>query len=126
MQTDVAWKICRMLIEHKFIMRSSFLVLVFAAVFVLARPIEDTVDEQDVFDLAKKPAKAPAKKPAPKKPATKPTSKGSSIGSKIGSGLVDIAGQAASGVTSTLTQAGIDALTGSGEAPVAEEPAPDA
>ncbi|KAJ8464081.1 hypothetical protein ONZ45_g17359 [Pleurotus djamor] len=111
-------------------MRSSFLVLVFAAVFVLARPIEDTFDEQDVFDLAKKPAKAPAKKPPTKKPAPKPTSKGSSLGSKIGAAGLDIAGQAvsgaASGLTSALAQAGVDALTGSGEAPVAEEPVPDA
>ncbi|KAJ8516455.1 hypothetical protein ONZ45_g6222 [Pleurotus djamor] len=112
-------------------MRSSILVLVFAAIFALARPIEDTVDIQDVADLARKSASKPAPKPAPKKSTTRPASShgsGKSIGSHLLSGAVDIAGQtlsgAASGSTSVLTQAAIDAVTGSGEAPVTEEPAP--
>ncbi|KAJ8518406.1 hypothetical protein ONZ45_g4511 [Pleurotus djamor] len=111
-------------------MRSSLLILIFAAVFVLARPIEDTADTQEIFDKAKPaPKKAVAKKPLPKKPAPSTSKKGSStkqpgVLSQIGGQL---ASGAAEGITSTLTNAGIDLVSGgSEEAPVEEAPVADA
>ncbi|KAJ8457196.1 hypothetical protein ONZ45_g4510 [Pleurotus djamor] len=73
-------------------MRSSILVLLFAAVFVLARPIEDIVDTQNISDLADK-GKPAAKKPAPKKPTTSTKTKSTSSKSGAVKGaVVDILG----------------------------------